>query len=173
MMTTDQDEIFLAGLLLAWYIQSPLLLERCPPRQKSRVERLKAKVKPLLTQVTVETCPGQGTVARGESRVQGLGFQDVCKGARFPVEGERCVISIRPPYKRLQVNEEEGDGVWGAGPYLVPKREEKFGGDQAPENAAPVPHVLCCSPPACYRDTSLIRNSANLATCSRTMPRAP
>ena len=30
------------------------LKERCPPRQKSRVERLKAKVEPLLTQVTVD-----------------------------------------------------------------------------------------------------------------------
>ena len=28
--------------------------ERCPPRQKSGVERLKAKVEPLLTQVTVD-----------------------------------------------------------------------------------------------------------------------
>ena len=28
---------------------------RCPPRQKSRVEPLKAKVEPLLTEVTVET----------------------------------------------------------------------------------------------------------------------
>ena len=27
---------------------------RCPPRQKSRVERLKAKVEPLLTEVTVD-----------------------------------------------------------------------------------------------------------------------
>ena len=31
------------------------LKERCPPRQKSRVERVKAKVKPLFTSVTVET----------------------------------------------------------------------------------------------------------------------
>ena len=31
------------------------LKERCPPRQKSRVERLKAKVEPLLTQVRVDT----------------------------------------------------------------------------------------------------------------------
>ena len=34
-----------------------ILLEtrvRCPPRQKSRVERLEAKVEPLLTQVKVE-----------------------------------------------------------------------------------------------------------------------
>ena len=30
------------------------LQERCPQRQKSRVERLKVKVEPLLTQVTVE-----------------------------------------------------------------------------------------------------------------------
>ena len=30
--------------------------ERCPPRQKSRVERLKAKVEPLLSQVTLEKC---------------------------------------------------------------------------------------------------------------------
>ena len=28
--------------------------ERCPPRQESRVERLKAKVEPLLTEVTME-----------------------------------------------------------------------------------------------------------------------
>ena len=28
--------------------------ERCPPRLKSRVERLKAEVEPLLTQVTVD-----------------------------------------------------------------------------------------------------------------------
>ena len=33
--------------------------ERCPPRQKSRVEHLKAKVKPLFTQVTVEYSRGQ------------------------------------------------------------------------------------------------------------------
>ena len=32
----------------------PLLLERCPPRQKSRVERFKAEVQPLLTSVTVQ-----------------------------------------------------------------------------------------------------------------------
>jgi len=31
------------------------LKERCPPRQKSRVERLKAKVEPLLTYLTVDS----------------------------------------------------------------------------------------------------------------------
>ena len=36
------------------YTPFPLLLERCPPRQRSRVGRLKAKVEPLLTEVTVE-----------------------------------------------------------------------------------------------------------------------
>jgi len=34
--------------------------ECCPPRQKSRVERLRAKVEPLLTQVTVENAPLRG-----------------------------------------------------------------------------------------------------------------
>ena len=32
---------------------STAVQERCPPRQKSRVERLKAKVEPLITEVTV------------------------------------------------------------------------------------------------------------------------
>ena len=38
------------------FVRFPLLLdcrERCPPRQKSRVERLRAKVEPLLIEVTV------------------------------------------------------------------------------------------------------------------------
>ena len=33
--------------------------------------------------------------------------QDVCKRCRFPVEGERCVLSSWSPFKRLEVNEEE------------------------------------------------------------------
>ena len=33
--------------------------------------------------------------------------QDVCKGARFPVEGKRCVVSGGSLFKRLEVNEEE------------------------------------------------------------------
>jgi len=33
--------------------------------------------------------------------------QDVCKGARSLVDGERCVISSRSLFKRLDVNEEE------------------------------------------------------------------
>ena len=43
--------------------------ERCPPRQKSRVERLKAKVEPLLTYVTVETRNWRGGEVR-DSRVE-------------------------------------------------------------------------------------------------------
>ena len=39
-------------LLRHWF---PLLLERCPLSQKSRVERLKAKVEPLSTYVRVDT----------------------------------------------------------------------------------------------------------------------
>jgi len=34
------------------------LKERCPPRQRSRVERLKEKVKPVLTSVTVKNQHG-------------------------------------------------------------------------------------------------------------------
>ena len=34
-----------------------IAVERCPPRQKSRVERINAKVGPDLTQVTVESHP--------------------------------------------------------------------------------------------------------------------
>ena len=37
------------------YFVSETEIERCPPRHKSRVERLKAKVEPLSTSVTVET----------------------------------------------------------------------------------------------------------------------
>jgi len=37
-----------------WADIFPLLLERCPPRQKSRVERLNAEVEPLLTEATCE-----------------------------------------------------------------------------------------------------------------------
>ena len=33
--------------------------------------------------------------------------QDVCKGARFPVEGERCVGSSPRLFERLQFNDEE------------------------------------------------------------------
>ena len=35
--------------------------------------------------------------------------QDVCKGARFPIEGERCVVSSLSLFKRLEVNGEEED----------------------------------------------------------------
>jgi len=53
---------------------------------------------------------GFGTRVAG-SGVRGPGFgfgsQDVCKGARFPVEGERCVLSSRSLFKWLEVNEEE------------------------------------------------------------------
>jgi hypothetical protein len=42
--------------------------ERCPPRQKSRVERLKKKVEPLLTYVTVEN----GPVASCEANLLGI-----------------------------------------------------------------------------------------------------
>ena len=41
------------------------LKERCPPRHKSRVERLKAKVEPLLPSVTVECCVGDVQWGRG------------------------------------------------------------------------------------------------------------
>ena len=45
-MLTDADEL-------------PFLLkERCPPRQRSRVERLKAKVAPVLTSVIVDSGDG-------------------------------------------------------------------------------------------------------------------
>ena len=40
----------LQTLLMCWLLAQ----ERCPPRQQSRVERLKAKVETLSTQVTVE-----------------------------------------------------------------------------------------------------------------------
>ena len=36
--------------------------------------------------------------------------QDVCEGARFPVEGERCVGSSWSLFKRLEINEEEEEG---------------------------------------------------------------
>ena len=40
------------------------LTEHCSQRQKSKVERLRAKVEPLLTQVTVETCDGSSASSR-------------------------------------------------------------------------------------------------------------
>ena len=36
--------------------------------------------------------------------------QDVCKGARFPVEGKRCVVRYYSPFNRLEVNGEEEEG---------------------------------------------------------------
>ena len=41
------------------------LQERCPPRPKSRVERLKAKVEPLFTSVKVEIFAGAGEAGTG------------------------------------------------------------------------------------------------------------
>ena len=35
------------------------------------------------------------------------GRMDVCKGARFPIEGERCVVSSGTRFKRWKVNDEE------------------------------------------------------------------
>ena len=45
----------------------PLLKERCPPRQKSRVKRLKEKVEHLLTQATVENSDLDGDVIGGNA----------------------------------------------------------------------------------------------------------
>ena len=44
------------------------LKERCLPRPKSRVERLKANVEPLLIEVTVETCGGPRASGTSRSR---------------------------------------------------------------------------------------------------------
>jgi len=44
----------------------PLCRFPCPPRQKSRVERLKAKVEPLLTYVTVENFFVGSTTKNGQ-----------------------------------------------------------------------------------------------------------
>ena len=44
------------------------------------------------------------------SRCATLGWsQDVCKGSRFTVEGERCVVGSRSLFRRLEVNQEEAD----------------------------------------------------------------
>ena len=48
--------------------------ERCPPRQKSRVERLTAKVEPLLTSVTVENFP--------QKKIQAFRIQTLRAGRR-------------------------------------------------------------------------------------------
>ena len=37
--------------------------------------------------------------------------QDFCRGARSLVEGERCVVGSRSLFKRLEVNEEEEEGI--------------------------------------------------------------
>ena len=64
--------------------------ERCPPRQKSRVERLKAKVKPLLTQVTVENAD---TPPRWRAGRQHSGLQRAARqwGSRW---GENTQFSL-------------------------------------------------------------------------------
>ena len=46
-----------------------------------------------------------GTI--GDARATLGRSQDVCKRARFPVEGERCGVSSWSLFKSLEVNEEE------------------------------------------------------------------
>ena len=51
----------------------------------------------------------QFTVVGGSRASATLGrSQDVCKGARSPVEGERCVVGGWSLFKRLEANEEAG-----------------------------------------------------------------
>jgi len=51
----------------------------------------------------------QGTGCRVQGACHGAGFRVVCKRSQFTVEGERCVVSSRSLFKRLEVNEEEED----------------------------------------------------------------
>ena len=61
--------------------QFPMLLdsERCPPRQKSRVERRKAKLDPLLTSVTVESLTQQ-VLHLGYNATADEGFRALSRG---------------------------------------------------------------------------------------------
>jgi len=54
--------------------------------------------------------------------------QGVCKGARFSVEGERCVVSSWSLFKRFEVNEEEEEGGrWRPGTDFEGLLKEGFG----------------------------------------------
>ena len=57
-------------------------------------------------------CPYRCDYYRRESetvaRCATLGrSQDVCRGSRFTVESERCVVTSRSRFERLAINEEE------------------------------------------------------------------
>ena len=55
---------------------------------------------------------GDGRLRESETEASAtLGrSQDVCKGARFPVQGDRCVVESKPPFKGFEVNDEDEKG---------------------------------------------------------------
>ena len=66
----------------------------------------------LLPRQTPASASDSPEPASSLTNTMGLGgtpgrCQDVCKGSRFTVEGERCVVSSRSLLKRLKVIEEE------------------------------------------------------------------
>jgi hypothetical protein len=64
--------------------------ERCPPRQKSRVEHLNAKVEPLLTEVSVDSCRTARCDRRRGRRNAVPGWaKRLCRGASRLRDGRR------------------------------------------------------------------------------------
>ena len=83
-------------------------LWRCPPRQKSRVERLKATVKPLSTYVTVndlQVDPGFKTGGAG-GRAPARDARGVSRRRYFPMfkVWEPYFLQIRAPFFKVYLN---------------------------------------------------------------------
>ena len=77
------------------------------PRPDYGLQVKALKLFPLRSEAVIHKCFSNMRVTNRPPQEKLGRSQDVCKGARFSVEGERCVVSRRSPFKRLKVNEEE------------------------------------------------------------------